>query len=490
MSLFSAKPGAARWDSTAVSNLFLSEYMPTAKGDHVRVYLYGLMLLHNGDETVTIEDIALKLGMEKHEVLGAFRHWEFVGLVQRESDNPPAYRYLHPIQLEAEGRQQIDPKWLAFVESIHSQFGNERTLHAGEISAACEWVEVDHLPQEVVLLFIRHMIDTKGKNFSFTAAYTNELIGEIINAGAMTMDEAAAVLERDRAVQDGAKALLRRLGVSRRNPSRDEIELYRKWLREWHYTAEAIEAACAETTKTSSPSFAYLDTILRRMLERHGGATTTEAETLALRDRQNKLRRLLDLLKLDKDALVNEGTLAWYQALSQRFDEQVIELAAKWCAEDNKCTLEALEQVLERWQERGATTVDEVGALLKPIREQQQLLQTLWHLWGRRDRRGKQDYDMIGKWQSDWGFSTDLILSVAPWATEAERPMSYLDSVLSGLHEKGIHSYEGAKAEHEARQRQPAKGGTAKANPALNYEQRTDHYDEDEFLLNQGAQGR
>ena len=473
MRLFGFQGGFDRWDSTPVSNLFITEYMPTAKGDHVRVYLYGLMRSHYPDEALTVEDAAAALGMDRNDVLGAFRHWEFVGLVERVGDNPPAFRYLHPAQREMEGGKQVDPKWLAFVESLHSQFGNERTLHSGEISTACEWVEVHHLPQEVVLLFVRHMIDTKGKNFSFTANYTNELIGEMIDARVATLDEAAAILERDKAVQDGARALLRRMGVSRRGPSRDELELYRKWMRDWHYTVEAIEAACVETTKTNSPSFAYIDTILRRMLEQGGSATTTEQETLALQDTRARLRRVLDILGLDKDAFTEPGTIAWYRSMREVFDDQVIEMAAKWCADENKRTLDQVQLVLERWDARGAKTAEEVTALLKPVRDQQQLLQTLWHLWGRRDRRAKQDYEMIGKWQQAWGFSTDLILAVAPWATEVERPMSYLDGILGKLHEKGIQTYEGALAEREQHQKAGfAKPAGTRVNPALNYEQR------------------
>ena len=482
MSLFGFQSGSDRWESTPVSNLFIEEYLPTAKGDHVRVYLYGLMRSHFPDESLSVEDVALALGMEKQDVLGAFRHWEFVGLVERVSDNPPAYRYLHPAQRELEGGQRVDPRWLSFVESLHSQFGNERTLHSGEISTACEWVEVYHLPQEVVLLFIRHMIDTKGKNFSFTAGDTNELIGEMIDARVSTIDEAAQILERDKAVRDGAKALLRRLGVSRRLPSRDELELYRKWLRDWGYTSQAIEAACAETTKTSSPSFGYIDTILRRMLEQSGQATATERETLELQETRASLRKLLEVLGLDVDTFTGPGTLAWYRSMRELFDDRVIELAGRWCAEENKCTLDQVQLVLERWHERGARTAEDVEALLKPVRDQQRLLKTLWHLWGRRERFAKQDYELTAKWQQTWGFSADMILAVAPWATEADKPMPYLDGVLQNLHDKGITTYEAAKAEHEKRRQEGVRpAGKARENPALQYDQRSYETDTQEM---------
>ena len=161
-------------------------------------------------------------------------------------------------------------------------------------------------------------------------------------------------------------------------------------------------------------------------------------------------------------------------SLRELFDDRVSELAGRWCAEENKRTLDQVQLVLERWHERGARTAEDVEALLKPVRDQQRLLKTLWHLWGRRERLAKQDYELTAKWQQTWGFSADMILAVAPWATEADKPMPYLDGVLQNLHDKGITTYEAAKAEHEKRRQEGVRpAGKARENPALQYDQRS-----------------
>ena len=45
-------------------------------------------------------------------------------------------------------------------------------------------------------------------------------------------------------------------------PSEAEKALYEKWINQWGFSKDAILEACFDTAKTTSPSFAYLDTIL------------------------------------------------------------------------------------------------------------------------------------------------------------------------------------------------------------------------------------
>ena len=51
--------------------------------------------------------------------------------------------------------------------------------------------------------------------------------------------------------------------------------MYTKWVKEWGYTPEAIEAACVETLN-GEPTMKYLDGILKGMRERAGEALTTQ----------------------------------------------------------------------------------------------------------------------------------------------------------------------------------------------------------------------
>jgi hypothetical protein len=60
-----------------------------------------------------------------------------------------------------------------------------------------------------------------------------------------------------------------------------------------------------------------------------------------------------------------------------------------------------------------------------------------------------------------------MILTAASLASEAKRPMSYLDRILSDYHEKGITSPEEARQDHEHSGKPAEAGGGKKGKTVL-----------------------
>ena len=78
---------------TAVENRFLLDYLPMAKGDFVKVYLWGLFACAWKGPEYTVEDMAADLDMPKPEIEAALRYWERRALVSHISSDPPVYRF-------------------------------------------------------------------------------------------------------------------------------------------------------------------------------------------------------------------------------------------------------------------------------------------------------------------------------------------------------------------------------------------------------------
>ena len=72
---------------TAVSNTFIDEYMGTASGEYVKVYLY---LLRHAGENVEIPDIAEALNHTEADVRRALAYWERAGVLASEKEEPAA----------------------------------------------------------------------------------------------------------------------------------------------------------------------------------------------------------------------------------------------------------------------------------------------------------------------------------------------------------------------------------------------------------------
>ena len=495
MAAFVNDPASFLWNATAVPNAFFCEYMPSAPEGYVKVYLYGLMAAREGlGETIRmVEDLAIALGMSENEVGKALRYWERCRLMERVRDNPPQYRYLSVPQAALMHQQtQPDEQYESFAQALYSLFGEKRKLHGGDTVLAYEWVEQLGLSPEVVLMLIRHMISTRGVNFSFKEA--QKVASDMSRDKITTLEAAEMMFSRSESAWKGAKKVLSRLG-KRRNPSEDEIDLYLKWTVQWGFAPKAVETACVETTK-GDPSFAYLDKILEGIHQRSGGkATTAEKVEKFLKGEQDETGRVREMLAAfgHKSAVVDEGMRLVYRSLCELASHEVVILAARQVGKRRGAhSLDQVGELVEAWNKRGLATEADVEAYLKSVAQQDKTLRALFTLMGKEKTLtcSQANRELLRKWQEDWRVSDPLIQLAACYAKNVEHPMAYVDKLLQSWREKDIATVAEAQEEHEkfaqaaANGAKKAESGAAGTKPtgkrvlAQQYEQRD--YDPDE----------
>ena len=349
--------------TTALENLFITEYMPQAKGDHVKVYLSALYHAQQRDEGLTMEDFSQELGLTPDEIEAALRYWERRRLLTRVSDAPLQYTLYHLGErlLTGQDSQGGDQDYIAFSEAVYAVFQGERKVRPSEIVTAWEWVTDLKLAQEVVLMLLNYCKDTRGRNFTFKAAA--KLALQMREEHILTPEDAEAFLGHSRSVHEGARAVLRRFNM-RRQPTEDELHLYRKWTTDWGFSPDAVLAACTETVKASNPSFGYLDGILNG-LRRRGAAGGAQAVT-------SQIARESEALKGAREVLAALGTrisptvvLTAYEQLLKRASHDMVVAAAREAAV-RRGRFEDLPKLLEEWRQRGITTPDKVPLTAAP----------------------------------------------------------------------------------------------------------------------------
>lgn len=440
------------FDVTPVSNQFILEYLPGAKDEYVKVYLYALMLCAHPQEDMSLEALARALALEVGTVEAALRHWEFVGLVQRVRDNPPEYRFAHPLWRNLlAGESQTDPVYRTFMENLYHAFAGKRKedLHGAEKRKVWEWVEELKLPEDVVLYLVRHLIATRGPNFKICGKEPERLALLLADEKARSVEDAVEVLGREQDIENGAAEILRRFRQRRGVPSQDEVALYRKWRREWGFSHEDILAACAETTK-GSPNFGYLDGILRRLWEQ-GGPRQVEA----VREEDERVREVLNRLGLSVG--VNEATKKYYRMMTDLYPHEIIMMAADLYATRPNRNLEDVMAGLESWKNRGLDTPDQVRAYVREFQEENRLIARLNTVWGGGAvRAGETARAQVRRWTKDWGFSEAAILYCAAFAAGEDKkaPMKYLNRILERYHTEGIHGEKEIAQAEAARSRE------------------------------------
>ena len=454
----------AMFDATPVDNQFIMDCVPMAKGDYVRVYLYGLMGCYHPEIDLDISRMSHDLDLPEEEIKKAYRYWERRGLVRRVSDTPPAWQYVHGREKSLAGSQPADPEYEAFAEALYGVFDNDRRLHGKEIQTCYEWVEDLKLPMEAVIMLLKHMARIKGKNFTIQSA--GKVALEMAEEQVSTLEEAEAFLSRDQQIWEGVRRVLRKLG-KKGMPSEAQTELYRKWIREWHFTPEAVEAACAETAK-GEPNMGYLDGILKNVRQEASSAETIDLKLFSeIQEQGGKLKETISRL----GGGMTEENRHILMKLENEYSPEVLRIGVRECAAGHR-NIEELEKLLEAWRKRGLYTETEVEAYVTEFHRQNELLRQLREKWnGNEPRIGETSRKMAARWETELGFSDEMILKTAEYANEAKAPMAYLDKLLTSFHEKGIRTPEEAEQERRKARAEHTETQTGNGTRTVNAQQ-------------------
>lgn len=462
---------ALAYGVTPVENRFLMDYLPAAKGDFIKVYLWGLFLCGQRREDDSLEAMSQELFLPVSEIEAALRYWERRGLVSRISENPPQYRFYSPAQRKDSAGAPLlaDDGQVNFAEAVYATFGDRRKVTPAEIALAWEWVQDIGLPPEAVLMLLNHCANQRGAQFSFKKA--EPLAVRMKEANVVTSDDADAFLRHHQTVHDGARKLLSRMG-KRRLASEDELALYEKWLDEWHFDADAILAACRETTG-GDPSFKYLDGILSGLRARGEGRTAGQVQQQLLREKDEK-EKAQEVFRRLGVAVDLPAALRLYREMTALQPHGVLLLAADECAHvKRQPKVDDLISLLDAWQKKGLTDEEAVRAYLEKYREVNRALREVFDACGHSGRPTEADRTMYEKWRGM--MSADMILLAAQEARAAEgNKLAYLDKVIGEWHKTGIRTPEEAAA-----RKKPETKKSGKTVSAQRYGQRS--YSEEEL---------
>ena len=473
--MFERDGQAVYFGATAIENIFLTELMPSAKGDFVKVYLCALFHSGQKEEGLTLADIAQELGQNQAQVEAALRYWERRGALSYIASDPPVYRLYSLTQRALTGQDaamEVDDAYLTFAENVYALFGDDRKVRPAEIASAYEWVVDEGLSPEAVLTLLRHQKENAGNQFSFRKA--GEIAARMRQEGVLSGPDAESYLGFEDGVHKGAQSVLRRLG-KRRLPSEEELALYRKWVREWGFTAQAVLTACRETTAAGDPTFKYLDGILAR-IRQEGKPMDEQQVDQALQKGDEAVSRATELVQLLGSRVKPSSVSAIVEQLAQEHPWEVVRIAARECAMGGSHTLDTLQKLLDSWKEKGLNTPEEVEEYIRRVRALDVFLIRMYEACGYTGRPSAADRAMLEEWRAA-GFSDEVILLAARQAAGAAgRKTAYIRTVLHRWQEAGVRTVEDAQRQLEAK---PASTRAPRQVSAQQYQQR--EYREEEL---------
>ena len=313
---------------TAVSNTFIDEYMGTASGEYVKVYLY---LLRHAGESVEIPDIADALNHTEADVRRALAYWERAGVLAPEKEETVVSKsavtrenmtdtgYMAPESrrnygdTDVEGRMpeetmadngkqpqssdrgmakqqsgtpdipdagnsydrmkrlSADEEFSALLYAVQQYLG--KTFSAIECEKFAYFYDVLHMSCEL----LEYLAEYCAEGGHTSIRYIEKVALNWYQAGIHTRDEAR---EHSTRYSKDTSAVMKAFGIMGWNAGTAEQEFMRRWFKEFGFDAAIVTEACNRTlTATGAASFPYADKILTGWKE-NGVRTLQDVEAL------------------------------------------------------------------------------------------------------------------------------------------------------------------------------------------------------------------
>ena len=299
-------------NATLVSNYFIDNYMVTANGEFVKVYLFLLRHMEDASADLTISGIADCLNNTENDILRAFRYWETKGLLALKHDSDgtiteveliqtpvvsttapddlistpvdatsemtvqtPAYN--EPIQTKPDSTVQPAPisKPVAAARtgnSIDSSMAQKELKSLLFIAEQYLGKTLTHTDVEAITYFykdlgmsarlIEYLIESCAENGHKSIHYIQKVALSWADEGITSVEEAR---HSSANYNKSCYTVLNAFGIKNRGPADSELVYIKKWTDEMGFSLDIIQEACIRTiSATHQPSFEYTDTILQR----------------------------------------------------------------------------------------------------------------------------------------------------------------------------------------------------------------------------------
>ena len=219
-----------------IDNAFVTDFMPFAPENYVKVYLYGLKLACFGGVGDIETEIAGKLNLEPGLVSEAFSYWANEGLVNILSTSPVAVEYLAVNKGTLALRKFSKTKYKDFNDQLHAMLPS-RNILPNEYNEYYSIMEAMHIEPEAMLAIIAYCIRLKGQDVGYP--YILAVARNLARQGCLTYDRVNEQLSEFDLYDKDVAAVLHSLG-SKKAPAIEDKRMFAKWTKTLGFPTETV----------------------------------------------------------------------------------------------------------------------------------------------------------------------------------------------------------------------------------------------------------
>lgn len=422
-----------------IDNAFVTDFMPFAPENYVKVYLYGLKLACFGGVGDIEAEIAGKLNLEPGLVSEAFSYWANEGLVNILSTSPVAVEYLAVNKRTLALRKFSKTKYKDFNDQLHAMLPS-RNILPNEYNEYYSIMEAMHIEPEAMLAIIAYCIRLKGQDVGYP--YILAVARNLARQGCLTYDRVNEQLSEFDLYDKDVAAVLHSLG-SKKAPAIEDKRMFAKWTKTLGFPTETV-VQVAKSVKRGGMD--RLDALLVKYYENHLFSMAEIDEFNRNRDRlyslTKEINKRIGVYYEQLDFIIETYVTKW---LGYGFTDETLLTIAEYCFRCNIRTLEGYNATVEKFYKQGLITADDIGEFLgEAVRRDADIREALEKAGVTRPVTSR-DRDSYRTWTYSWKMDRDVVLYAASLAAGNASPVSYMNAILGGWHNAGVTSLEGAK---------------------------------------------
>lgn len=441
-----------------VDGVFITQYLPFAPENYVKVYLCGLCAAQGITDAQTPEKLAALAGTDTDTVSKAFAYWEENGLVSTKNGEETYIEYLPVLPLSKQIRKYSKEKFRGFNDQLHALFPNRNFL-PNEYNEYYYLMDTLHIEVEAMLMIIGYCKQIKGDNIH--TAYILAVARNFAEEGCLTYEGVSEkISEYDFQYRD-LTAVLKALKLKRKSEPEDS-RLYGKWTKTFGFKSETIIHVAKNIKRGGMEG---LDRLLSKYYE------LRLSDIIAIDEYEEKRKKQYDLMSeilhrigLNYDRLdsVIENYLVKWQSLG--FTDDTLVTIATYCLTANMRTLESMNGAVTAFHRKGLLSAADIDAFATLGRDVGELLTA----HGVTCAMDVGERNTFYKWKRQWNMSDEMIALAADKAAGKKYAVSYADSILANWFDAGLKTAEEAeKASSFPTQSQPTRTYSAEELEAM-----------------------
>ncbi len=430
-------------DKTTVDNLFLSEFMPYAPENFVKVYLYGLFKCNNADSFDNeLESFSRILSLSEDEILTAFYYWQEQGLVKVIETSPFEVRYLPLKNLFTNIKKYKPEKFEAFTAQVQ-EIITGRMITVNEYAQYYDLIEREKFQPEALLMLIKYCTNLKGDNigYSYIVTVAKNWAQENITT-TEKVEEKLKVFE----LFDTALQQLNKIFSIKRQLTIDEREMYQKWTEVFGFENDVILFVAKNMKKNKALGYDKLNSKLTKYYEMKllsvKEISAFEEQMSQLFDTAKNVVASLGLYYENLEPVIENYIASWNNL---GYSCETLSLIGNFCFKKSIRTLDGMNKTINKLYKLGLVSTDSIIGYIDDVAQFDKTIKNLLEKLGLNRNVNSWDRSFFQTWTENWKIPQDVFDYAVGLAKDKIQPMQYLNKILSTFHENNVDTIEKAK---------------------------------------------